>query len=286
MPHVRGAQTLDDGVMTRFMTPRDAALHTQAHPVLWPGDDERFAGYGVMGQPFASGHYLALRHMTASSIGPGYRTVWHRSPDGQWTFIADAPAAQSCARYFAPSAAQTVHSDIEISWDGPCSLRVVVPGMLDWRMELVSTPATTLMSNIGRRLPTALWRNDFLRRAMALGATPLLRAGRLGLAGKAVNGQSFAAAPRLIWAVSSTSAVLRGEDLGAAHPLDRQLRLGDFRLPQRGMFAVANAAFRTGAASVQNPELPGPSCGIASGADLQFGQDRRHVVVDGLDRQV
>jgi hypothetical protein len=40
---------------------------------------ERFAGYGVMGLPFRSGHYLALRHFPASSIGPGFRAVWHRA---------------------------------------------------------------------------------------------------------------------------------------------------------------------------------------------------------------
>ena len=53
----------------------------QAHPRLPDGDDERFTGYGVMGMPFASGHYLALRDMVASSVGPAYRAIWHRDPD-------------------------------------------------------------------------------------------------------------------------------------------------------------------------------------------------------------
>jgi hypothetical protein len=68
--------------MDIFKTPRDAAVAAQRNPVLWPGTDERFTGYGVMGLPFRSGHYLAMRHIPASSIGPEYRTVWHYAPDG------------------------------------------------------------------------------------------------------------------------------------------------------------------------------------------------------------
>src|SRR5262249_43826239 len=55
------------------------------------GDAERFTGYGVMGLPFAGGHYLAFRCWPHSSIGPGYRAVWHRDPEGTWTFYATEP---------------------------------------------------------------------------------------------------------------------------------------------------------------------------------------------------
>lgn len=48
------------GCMTTT-TPRNAVEALQADPSLPEGDDERFVGYGVMGVPFASGHYLALR---------------------------------------------------------------------------------------------------------------------------------------------------------------------------------------------------------------------------------
>jgi hypothetical protein len=223
--------------------PRDAAFDVQHNPTLWSGTDERFAGFGVLGLPFSSGHYLALRHM-ATSLGPGYGTVWHRTPDGQWTFIADAAPERSCARYFASEdSAKTLYSDVAITWDSTHSLRVSVPGLLDWQLELVSTPATVLISTLGSRLPTAAWRNDALRRMIGRAAGPILRAGRLGLAGRTPNGQRFTAAPRLVWAVSSSTAVLRGVDLGSPRPLDRQSHLGDFALPQRGLFVVANAAF-------------------------------------------
>ena len=228
--------------MINFKNPRDAALELQRNPVLWPGTDERFTGYGVMGLPFASGHYLALRSMAATSIGPGYRNVWHRAPDGRWTFIADAAPEQSCARYFASDLDRTVYSTVETRWDGPYSLRVSVPDLLEWRMELASTPVTALMSALGRRLPTSAWRSDSFRRMMARAAGPMLRAGRMGMAGITPNGQKFAAAPWLIWTVSSSSATLRGVDLGSPRPLHRQARLGDFWLPQRGLFVVANSA--------------------------------------------
>ncbi|MGY4652920.1 hypothetical protein ACVWWN_006716 [Mycobacterium sp. URHB0021] len=55
--------------MDIFKTARDAAVAAQRNPVLWPGADQRFTGYGVMGLTFRSGHYLAMRHIPASSIG-------------------------------------------------------------------------------------------------------------------------------------------------------------------------------------------------------------------------
>jgi hypothetical protein len=92
-----------------------------------------------MGLPFRSGHYLAMRHIPASSIGPEYRTVWHYAPDGTWTFITDRRPEHTYARYFAPGdSALTLYADIASKWDGPHSLRVTVPDMLDWRIELAS----------------------------------------------------------------------------------------------------------------------------------------------------
>lgn len=76
-----------------------------ASPSLPLGDDERFTGYGVMGLPFSSGHYLAFRCWPRTSIGPGYRAVWHRDPGGRWTLYATEPPQRSCARYL--SAATT-----------------------------------------------------------------------------------------------------------------------------------------------------------------------------------
>jgi len=111
--------------------PRGFAAASIKTPGLPDGTEERFAGYGVMGLPFRSGHYRALRHFPASSIGPGFRAVWHRDPHRRWTFYADAPAEVSCARYFgatSPGGAERV--PIDVTWTGPRSLRVTVPDRL------------------------------------------------------------------------------------------------------------------------------------------------------------
>ena len=51
-----------------------------------------------MGLPFRSGHILGLRRFPASSVGPGYRTVWHRAPSGRGTVYQDQPAQLACIR--------------------------------------------------------------------------------------------------------------------------------------------------------------------------------------------
>jgi hypothetical protein len=62
-------------------TPQAAAAATRTMD-LPTGDDERVIGFGVMGLPFASGHYLAYRDFPATSFSPAYKSVWHRVPTG------------------------------------------------------------------------------------------------------------------------------------------------------------------------------------------------------------
>jgi hypothetical protein len=65
-------------------------VESERDPQLPPGSEERVAGYGVMGQPFASGHVLGLRRWTASSVGEQFTSIWHREPDGTWPFYESA----------------------------------------------------------------------------------------------------------------------------------------------------------------------------------------------------
>ena len=71
----------------------------------------------------------------------------------------------------------------------------------------------------------------------------MLRAGHVRMSGTVPNGQHFAAGPHLMWLIRDSRAHLDGADLGTPAPLPRQQRLGDFWLPQRGVFVVANAVF-------------------------------------------
>jgi hypothetical protein len=224
--------------------PRDAAAAAQENPGLWPGTDERFSGYGVMGLPFASGHYLAMRNMPAATTGPEYRTIWHRAPNGTWTFISDSGPEQTCARYFAPGdSAIIVHSEITVTWEGPYSLRVEVPDTLDWGIEMAATPATMAMSALMRPIPPRMWRNRVFQRAIRAAAPALLRSGNVNIRGAAPNGQRFVWGPRRVWTITHSRAILRGVDLGLQRPPRVQLRLGDFWLPQRGLFAIGASAF-------------------------------------------
>ena len=87
------------------------------------GAEERFFGYGVMGSPFRSGHVLGLRRFPASSIGPGYRSVWHRDPDGRWTFYQDQPADLACTRYFRSQVDEVREGPVRIEWTGRADSR-------------------------------------------------------------------------------------------------------------------------------------------------------------------
>jgi len=155
-------------------TPQAAAAATK-HQELPSGDDERVVGFGVMGLPFANGHYLAFRDFPATSFSPAYKSVWHRTPDGVWTFYATTPGPQSCSRYFSSvTAVDPVVCDIKSHWLTPWSLRISIDGLLDWRVDITRTLATRLMSVIGGHLPTAAWTSRRTLKAMGPAVGPLL----------------------------------------------------------------------------------------------------------------
>jgi hypothetical protein len=232
--------------MTTSHTPLDAATAVLQDPRLPAGDDERFVGFGVMGLPFSNGHYLALRHVPVTSYSPGYRSVWHRDPDGLWTFYATTPGPLSCARYFSSATPhEAIRCDIDIAWVTPRSLLVAIPGLLEWHIDIRSTMSTRLMSAIGGLLPARAWTNPAVLGALGRAAGPMLRAGQVRLAGTAPNGQRFMMAPAQVWSVARSRAAWRDVDLGPVGPLHRQARLGGFRLPQRGLFMVGSGHFET-----------------------------------------
>jgi hypothetical protein len=231
----------ESGRMTR--TPREAVEVQHADPRLPEGDDERFTGYGVLGMPFASGHYLSLREMVASSVGPAYRAIWHRDPEGRWTIHTTGPAEQSCPRYFG-SVTATAHAPaIDVGWADDHTLEVALGDQLAWRIELGPTPATRLMNGMGGVMPEAGWNSNTVLGAMGPMARTMLRSGRIRLRGATPNGQRFKAVPLEIWRVVGSTASYRGEDLGDPAPLDAQVHLADFWLPQRGIFFVGRARF-------------------------------------------
>src|SRR5215510_12826233 len=116
----------------------------ESDAALSPGEGERFFGYDVIGLPFDSGHVLALRRFPSSSIGPGYTSVWHRDPEGRWTFYQDAPPELACSRYFGNEIDETVLQPINIEWNSLRDFTVWIEGgrMLEGRVTTRQILAT------------------------------------------------------------------------------------------------------------------------------------------------
>lgn len=233
--------------------PRDLAELTEIDPTVPAGTGDRFCGYGVMGLPFRSGHVLALRRFPASSLGYGYFSVWHRDPEGQWTFWSDIAPEASCARFFSLAVARVAVAPIQLRWTGPRAFRVTIGGgVLDWVVTLQATPATLLFNALAGALPDSAWRSPRLLRTLGRLAEPLLRTGDVNLTGYSPNGHRFLTAPRQAWMVSESHAVLSGVDPGLPGRLPEQARLGDLAIPQRGVFMIGGGFFHP----------PGPATGM------------------------
>jgi hypothetical protein len=232
--------------------PARLALRLEDHPVLPPGNDERVSGYGVMGLPFRSGHVLGLRRWTASSVGEGFTSIWHRDPAGRWTFYETVGSNTGCTRFFGAGVERVRVEPIAVRWTDERSLRVctVRNDAVDWSVELGATPVTRLMSVAGSRLPLRAWRSRRVLGAMGVAAGRALRVGTVRLTGTTSDGQRFDANPLRVWRVTSSRATVEGEDVGPVGPLAEQARLADFYIPQRGVFAIGRV-FVTGAPADQ-----------------------------------
>ena len=232
--------------MTKQHTPQDTVAAVLADPMLPSVDDERFVGFGIMGLPFSNGHYLAMRQFPATTFAPPYLSVWHRDPSCNWTFYATTPGQQSCARYFNSAIPNdAVQCDIGVTWVTPWSVLIEIPGVLHWTVDLQATAATRLMSSIGGRLSESAWTDPTILKRLSRVARRTLGVGDVRLTGRAPNGQCYTIAPKQLWVVSDSRAVLRGRDLGPIGPLLRQARLGDFRMPQRGIGMVGSGHVET-----------------------------------------
>lgn len=227
--------------------PKEIVDGIESGAALTEGEGERFFGYAVIGLPFDSGHILALRRFPVSSIGPGYTSIWHRDPEGRWAFYQDAPPELACSRYFGNEIEETVILHIDIKWDGPRTFTVRSEGerSLEWRVTARPTLTTRLMNAACGLMPRSWWRRSTALSLMGVAAKAGLGTGNLRLTGRMPNGQTYIANPSKVWLVDESRAVIDGVDLGRPGPLPEQERLGEFLIPQRGIFAVASAYFES-----------------------------------------
>lgn len=242
---------------------RDLVAQAEVRSELAPGTAERFAGYALMSLPFSSGHVLGLRRFPVTSIGPGYTSVWLRTPAETWTIYTTVDASVSCPRYFGRALESTSVHKIDVAWEGERTFTVTIGDEVDlrWTVSLAATPMTRIMSRVAGSLPARLWRSEGFLAALGAVAGPSLRAGRIGMTGKTPNEQVFKARLQRMWVVESSRASIRGEDLGTIEALPRQTKLGDFWMPQRGIFMIGGAAFDPLEAGVDPPITNAASAG-------------------------
>ncbi|HXY52792.1 MAG TPA: hypothetical protein VEI01_25325 [Terriglobales bacterium] len=234
------------------MDPRTIIQGSEQDGLLPAGTGDRFAGYAVIGLPFASGHVLSLRRFPVSSVGPGYTSVWHRDRGGRWTFYSTVAPEQGCPRYFGSEIEKNVVVPIRIEWLGPAQFLVVAGSVLTWEVTLAESRTSRAMNTAARLLPEGWWRKRFVLRVMGVAARFALGTGRINLSGYTPNGHEFVANPRQLWLVKCRRAIIRGVDLGTVGPLVEQAHLRDFRIPQKGVFAVVRAFLKA------NPVTPSP----------------------------
>lgn len=223
------------------MNPRTIAEQTEKEQKVLNGPGERYSGYAVMGVSFESGHVLALRRWPSSSFGEGYTAVWLYDPSHGWTFYQDVPPEFGCSRYFSKAVSRVVQSPIEIEWVESHRFVLRVPqANLRWEITLRETWTTRALNAASKVLPVSFKRKESVRNTMGKVVSLLLNTGKLTLAGHVPNGQKFVATARLIWLISQSRAILDDKDLGDMRRLDGQLSIGEFRIPQRGLFVIGD----------------------------------------------
>ena len=128
--------------------------------------------------------------------------------------------------------------DIDVTWEAANVLRVTSQDLIDWELTLESSPMTRVMSYVGHVLPLAAWRSSAMLKTMGAVASSTLGVGKVSMTGLTANGLPFDANPKRIWRVVDASATIKGQDVGPPAPLREQASLGDFWIPQRGIFAM------------------------------------------------
>jgi hypothetical protein len=209
----------------------------------WP-DHEYVKGWGVMGLPLDSGHYLALRVFPENDFAP-YKTVWHRDPDGRWSIHVDGPRLDTaCPRYYGAACASVGHANIGLTWTAPMSLRITVDTVrLDWALTAAEPRLLGALNAMSARLPLWTWRPRALLRAREVLARRGLGMGVLQMKGTMPSGHVGTLMPQRMYFIDDAKATLDRVDLGRPARLRSTPDIGGFPMPARGVLAVGQAAW-------------------------------------------
>jgi hypothetical protein len=205
---------------------------------------EYVRGYGVFGAPFESGHVLALRVFPENDFAP-YKTIWHRTPEGEWSIFVDAPRHDiACPRYYGSAASLIQSACITVSWTGPTELRVEMDRpAFNWNLSMTSSPILGIMNAVNPRFPERVRRATSMLRTMERMADRALGIGRVTLAGMTPNGYDSMLLPERMFFLTASRAEMGGVDLGQPARGGACPTIGTMKLPARPVFAMGRAYF-------------------------------------------
>ena len=135
--------------------PAELARRVVENPRLPAAGCERVSGYGVMGLLFRSEHVLGLRRWTASSVGEGFTSIWHRNTARRWTFYESLRSEIACTRYFGAEVEQVRVGPIALDWQDRRRLHIyTADGAVDWTIEIGSNRRPLLTMRCSWQLRT------------------------------------------------------------------------------------------------------------------------------------
>ena len=209
-------------------------------------DHEFVRGYSVMVAPFSSGDLLGLRVWPQSDFGP-YVSVWHRSPDGDWSIYSDGPSLETtCSRYWNPAIQHASLTNIEVTWTGPNELRVEMDEPhLVWTMTISAPLCLKALNAVSSKLPLWSWKPSLLQQGREWMAKRLLGMGNLDFSFTMPSGQDTVIMPEEVFFIEDSDAELDGRSLGDPVRLETNPTIGGIPLPTRPTFVLGEAHMET-----------------------------------------
>lgn len=202
-------------------------------------DHEHVGGYVVMVLPFSSGHLLGLRVWLESDFAP-YTSVWHRTPEGDWSLYNDGPRLDTtCHRYWGPAAKRSELTHIDVTWTGPNELRVEMENpRLVWTLEITAPRYLQILNAMSAPAPLWTWKPAFLQRLRESMAKRLLGMGDIRSRFITPTGYDSLMMPQELFFIETSEAVLEGQNLGHPVHLEENPTIGGVPMPVRPVFSI------------------------------------------------
>ena len=207
----------------------------------WSGH-EHVLGYGALELPFSTGHLLGLRVWPQSDFTP-WVSVWHRTPEGEWSIFSDGPSTETtCPRYWGPALDRAELATIEVVWTGPNELRIEMDEpAVEWTMSMRAPAFLRALNAVNASLPLSTWRPAPLLRLREWISRRVLGMGAIRLSFRAASGHEVTIMPQEIYYVDDATATVEGQDLGDLVRLETNPTIGGVPTPARPVFVFGQA---------------------------------------------